>query len=88
LGVAPFTVLVKGAGFSSLGNTPRTTKRRTGTGQREKLIKNRKKRTLEHHKGAAPEAQNRSKAGAPALRNAGELKEDPEIPRRSFPHCG
>ena len=64
-GAAPFTALVKGAGFSPARNMPRATKRRMAIGQREKRIEDQKTRTLEDRKGAAPENQNRSMAVPP-----------------------
>src|ERR1700674_2976272 len=64
-GAAPFTVFVKGAGFSSL-NHPPAKKGQIGIGWRERRRDGRKTRTLEHHKDAAPNAQELSKVGSPA----------------------
>jgi len=66
--VETFTVFVKGAGFSSMRNTPRARKGRIGIGQWEKRMEGKKTRTLEQHKGAAPEVQKHSEAGAPGIR--------------------
>jgi hypothetical protein len=66
-GAALFAVFVKGAGFSSMRNSQRAKKERSGIGRWEKRIEDKKTRTLEHHKGAAPKVQNRSKAGAPGI---------------------
>jgi hypothetical protein len=48
-------------------NTPRAKNGRIGIGRREVEIEDRKTRTLENRKGAAPENQNRSKAGPPVV---------------------
>jgi hypothetical protein len=67
LDAALFTVFVKGAGFSSMCTTQCAKKGRIGISRREKRMEDKKTRTLVQHKGAAPEIQNRSKAGAPGV---------------------
>ena len=67
LGAALFTVFVKRAGFSFMRNAQCAKKVRIGIGRREKRMEDKKTRTLVQHKGAAPEIQNRSKAGAPGV---------------------
>jgi len=47
-GAALFTILVKGAGFSSMRNTPREKKGRIGIAQWEKRMEAKKTRTLEY----------------------------------------
>jgi hypothetical protein len=51
--------------MSSMRDTPRA-KNRTESASETGKIEDQKTRTLEHHKGAPPEVQDRSKAGAPA----------------------
>jgi hypothetical protein len=55
LGAAPFTALVKGAGFSHARNSTRAMKKRIAIGQREKRIEDQKIHTLESHKDAPPD---------------------------------
>ena len=57
LGALPFTVFVKGRGFSSMGNPQCAKKGRIGIGRWEKRMEGKKTRTLERHKGAAPKVQ-------------------------------
>src|SRR5258705_8577785 len=66
-GAALFTVFVKGAGFSSMRNAQCAKTGWIGIGQWEKRMEDTKTRALAQHKGAAPEIQNRSKAGAPGV---------------------
>ena len=67
LGAALFTVFVKGADFLLICNAQCTKKGRIGIGQWGNRMEDKKTRTLVQHKGAAPEIQNRSKAGAPGV---------------------
>jgi hypothetical protein len=54
LGAAHFTVFVKGAGFSSMHNDQCAKKGRIGIGEWGNRMEDKKTRTLEHHKDAAP----------------------------------
>ena len=65
LGAALFTVFVKGADFLLICNAQCTKKGRIGIGQWGNRMEDKKTRTFEKRKIAAPEIQKHSKAGAP-----------------------
>lgn len=65
LGATLIAAIVKGAGFPSLGNSLERSKDRSESAIGKERIEDRQTRTLEQHKDAAPEIQNRSKAGPP-----------------------
>jgi hypothetical protein len=56
-GLPSCAVIVKGADFTPTWNTLHTIEEQLGIGQRERAIEDKKTRTLEHHKGAAPTVQ-------------------------------